>query len=313
MSEDRITARSSDPVDPRLVRGFIRHALAHDAVSDPVHDLLDDHVTAARNDPNVIAASLKRLLSNTLTAATALDWHVVSDELIADVREALSPEPAATGLTIDREQREAIHPHLLLDLTTAVGEVYVALGHDDWATARARRCRIEQDMRLLDDIGWNTEDPGGRFALTIPHETLLPTIERLHAAADALTRELLLDVLDGAGLQVLHAQEPSPRSSTRFRATRVRLTVTDGRAVRSRSRPGALSRTVAPSTGALDQAGTASLRPSPPTSLPGCSSPTSPQYGPPPQLIPSVGREQTAVEPARLAFGLRGRARPACR
>lgn len=155
----------------------------------------------------MIAVSLKRLLNKTLATATALDWHVVSDELIADAREILSPEPAATGIAIDREQRDAIHSHVLLDLTIAVGEVHVALEHGDWATARARRCRIEQDMRLLDDIGWNTKDPGEHFALTIPHETLLPTIERLHAAADALTRELLLDVLDGAGLRILHAQE----------------------------------------------------------------------------------------------------------
>jgi hypothetical protein len=55
----------------------------------------------------VSAVSLKRLLSTILAAATALDWHVVSDDLIANAREILSPEPAATGVTIDREQRDA--------------------------------------------------------------------------------------------------------------------------------------------------------------------------------------------------------------
>lgn len=32
MSQDRITV--NDPIDPRLVRSFIHHALAHDTVSD---------------------------------------------------------------------------------------------------------------------------------------------------------------------------------------------------------------------------------------------------------------------------------------
>ncbi len=119
----------------------------------------------------------------------------------------MSSDERITAASIDQRQRAAIYPHVISDLGIAISEANVALECGEWAAVQALRCRIEQDMRLLDDIGWGDEDPGERFALTIPREILALTVARLHASARALMRELLADVLDGAGLRVLHAQE----------------------------------------------------------------------------------------------------------
>jgi hypothetical protein len=119
----------------------------------------------------------------------------------------MSRDDRITPPSMDQRQRAAIYPHLISDLGIAISEANVALECGEWAVVQALRCRIEQDMRLLDDIGWGSEDPGERFELTIPSDTLEPIVRRLHASALALTRELLADVLDGAGLRILHAQE----------------------------------------------------------------------------------------------------------
>lgn len=208
-SDKRITPTSGEQIDARLVRDFIRAALAHDALADPVHELLHNHVVDGRYDPSVVAVSLKQLIAEIIATANALDWRAVADEMIGDARETLGEptEPTEPPIAIDQAQRAAIYPHVISDLGIAISEANVALESGEWAAAQALRCRIELDMRLLDDIGWGSEDPGERFDLTIPHDILELTVKRLHAAAGVLMRELLSDVLEGAGLRVLHAQE----------------------------------------------------------------------------------------------------------
>jgi hypothetical protein len=208
MSADDPTMQGAgERIDARLVRDFIACALAHDALADPVRELLYDHVVEGRHDPSVIAVSLKRLLTEILATATALDWRAVAGQVIDNARHTLGEPTEPAAIAIDQAQRAAIHPHVISDLGIAISEANVALECGEWAAVQALRCRIEQDMRLLDDIGWGNEDPGGHFELTIPHATLQLTIKRLHASASALTRELLADVLDGAGLRVLHTEE----------------------------------------------------------------------------------------------------------
>jgi hypothetical protein len=93
-------------------------------------------------------------------------------------------------VTIDAEQRAELWSDLTIDLT-GIDAVYLAIQGHEWEEARALRCRFEQDMRLLDDIGWAEQQPGERFDLTIAPEELRPTLQRLHDNASRHAHELL--------------------------------------------------------------------------------------------------------------------------
>lgn len=54
---------------------------------------------------------------------------------------------------LDREQRDAIRDALLTNLS-GVGDIDLMLMNEDWARARRFRMEFEDDMRLLDDLGW---------------------------------------------------------------------------------------------------------------------------------------------------------------
>lgn len=86
-------------------------------------------------------------------------------------------------ITITRAQRDAIWADLVADLS-AIGDIDIALRHDEWAKARELRTRFEQDMRLLDDLGWGQHDPGEQFALTIAPDDLTRTLQRLYDSAE---------------------------------------------------------------------------------------------------------------------------------
>jgi len=68
-----------------------------------------------------------------------------------------------------------------------------AIQAGEWAKARALRCRYEQGMRLLDDIGWAEHQPSERFNLTIPPDEPRATLQRLHGHALRHAHRLLSD------------------------------------------------------------------------------------------------------------------------
>lgn len=88
MAAMRTTPRG-DRIDVDLLHDFIRCALAHDAVADPVFETLYEHVVAGRLHASVIAASLKPSIEEVLEAASDEDWQTVADELIDDTRKVL--------------------------------------------------------------------------------------------------------------------------------------------------------------------------------------------------------------------------------
>jgi hypothetical protein len=71
-----------------MLRGFLKRALEDEVVSDPVNDLLFEHVVAGRYHPSVVAENLPSFISEILGVATREDWQAVADELIAEAREA---------------------------------------------------------------------------------------------------------------------------------------------------------------------------------------------------------------------------------
>jgi hypothetical protein len=88
MAAMRTTARG-DRIEVDLIHDFIRCALAHDAIADPVFELLYEHVVGGRLHSSVVASSLKPFLEEVLDAATDEDWQTVANELIEDARKVL--------------------------------------------------------------------------------------------------------------------------------------------------------------------------------------------------------------------------------
>lgn len=76
-----------NPIDVALLRGFLKRALADDAVADAANDLLFEHVVAGRYHPSVVAETLPSYIEEILGAARREDWQAVADELIAEARE----------------------------------------------------------------------------------------------------------------------------------------------------------------------------------------------------------------------------------
>lgn len=83
------TTRRGDRIEVDLVHDFIRCALTHDAIADPVFELLYEHVVGGRYHPSVVTSFLKPFIDEVLDAATDEDWQTVGDELADDARKVL--------------------------------------------------------------------------------------------------------------------------------------------------------------------------------------------------------------------------------
>jgi hypothetical protein len=89
-------------------------------------------------------------------------------------------------ITITRAQRQAIYPELVLDLS-GVGDIAIELDNGNYEKAQRFRREFEDNMRLLDDLGWDADPPREHFEITVPAEQLARALSRLHQlAADAL-------------------------------------------------------------------------------------------------------------------------------
>lgn len=86
------------------------------------------------------------------------------------------------ALTIKPTARLVLRRQLLAELS-GIGDVYLAVQADQWATALKLRERHEDLMRLLDDLGWRADDPAQEFALTTEPARLLRCLARLHERA----------------------------------------------------------------------------------------------------------------------------------
>ncbi len=97
------------------------------------------------------------------------------------------------AVNLNREQRDTLRFAALLDLSD-VGSISRLLEKGKAAEAERRRSRFEEDMRLLDDLGWEELDDRRRFPLTMPEEQLEAVLRRLLGPAeeglDCLGREL---------------------------------------------------------------------------------------------------------------------------
>lgn len=70
-------------------------------------------------------------------------------------------------ITISREQRDPLH-RLVTQHISGIGDVDMKLSAGDFAAADRLGLEYSEDIRMLDDLGWNPEDPRQFFDLTLP-------------------------------------------------------------------------------------------------------------------------------------------------
>jgi hypothetical protein len=83
--------------------------------------------------------------------------------------------------TLTGEKRDAVYGFLVEHLG-GLGDVRIAIDRGDFGTARRLAREFAQDFRLLDDLGWGS-DERSEVPLTIPPGELAAIFERLRADA----------------------------------------------------------------------------------------------------------------------------------
>jgi hypothetical protein len=99
------------------------------------------------------------------------------------------------AITISRQQRDAIYQEIMLDLT-GVGDIFHALNGGDYEKAREYRRRFEDDMRLLDDLGWEPGQEADEFELTMPRGDLARALGRLNASAQSMLHTHIVEPIE---------------------------------------------------------------------------------------------------------------------
>jgi hypothetical protein len=138
------------------------------------------------------------------------------------------------AITIDRDQRDAIYSQIRNDLS-GVDDISRLLDSGDIEAALRHRRWFEDDMRLLDDLGWEPEPAGQRFELTMPAVDLARLFGRLNGEAGAELEDAAA-LLDDLGWAPQDARESFelvlPRKQLRRIAKRLRLSPDAGQSLR---------------------------------------------------------------------------------
>lgn len=95
--------------------------------------------------------------------------------------------------TIDREQRAGIY-EVVCNHLAGLNDVWLALEvRGDFATARRLAAEFVEDVRLLEDIGWDREDGRESFELTMPRADLARLLRRLWEEAEVTIGEASIE------------------------------------------------------------------------------------------------------------------------
>jgi hypothetical protein len=85
--------------------------------------------------------------------------------------------------TLTRHQRDTLYQEAVSAMDTGVIELLLRRDQGEGAREAADSARLW--MQLLDDLGWERDDPRDRFPLTVPDDELLPVIRRVVEQIDA--------------------------------------------------------------------------------------------------------------------------------
>jgi hypothetical protein len=111
-------------------------------------------------------------------------------------------------VTINREQRDAIR-ELILERLYAASDLPLVLDAEDWSQAQRLAGPLADQLRLMADLGWQSDDERQRFELTMPADQLGAAVMWLHEFAAGAMRAFSLKspTRDRASLTAT----PSPR------------------------------------------------------------------------------------------------------
>jgi hypothetical protein len=93
------------------------------------------------------------------------------------------------AITLDHSQRDGVHQFVLHDLGN-LGELALALGQGEVHRAQDLRKRFEEDLRLLDEIGWEKKADRNEYLVRMDFDELRSVFTRL--------RELTTEVINEA-------------------------------------------------------------------------------------------------------------------
>jgi hypothetical protein len=99
-------------------------------------------------------------------------------------------------ITLNRDQRDAIHGELLLDLS-GTGDIRVEIDKGDYQAAQRLRRRYEGDMRLLDDLGWEPDHERDEFDVTMEPDDLARVLRRLNRGAGETLHIYVVEPIEG--------------------------------------------------------------------------------------------------------------------
>jgi len=95
----------------------------------------------------------------------------------------------STTITISREQRDPLH-RLVTQHISGIGDVDMKLSAGDFAAAERLGLEYSEDIRMLEDLGWDPADERQSFDLTLPPHDLMEALKRLrHDAEDGLSEK----------------------------------------------------------------------------------------------------------------------------
>ena len=89
----------------------------------------------------------------------------------------------AITITINREQRDGLY-ELVRNHLGSVGDLFDALEREkDFAKAEQLGLELEEDLRLMKDLGWGEDDGRDGVELTMPPFDLMELLDRLRGEA----------------------------------------------------------------------------------------------------------------------------------
>lgn len=89
----------------------------------------------------------------------------------------------STTIEISRAQRQPLH-RLVTQHISGIGDVYLMIEQGDFATAERFGLGFGEDIRMLNDLGWDPDDARDSYSLTQPRHELIEALKRLRLDAE---------------------------------------------------------------------------------------------------------------------------------
>jgi hypothetical protein len=98
-------------------------------------------------------------------------------------------------IAINRQQRDAIYQEVVLDLN-GLTDLWTEFDDGNFDRARELRDQFVLDMRLLDDLGWEPEQGGDEFALTMDGVDLAWVVSHLIVQTGAIIHTHIVEPIE---------------------------------------------------------------------------------------------------------------------